>query len=238
MIGLFQENGPCKFNVGSSNTTPVNNTHSFNNFANVIYIDQPIGVGFSYGNDTVDSTETAAPFVWKLIQAFYSSFPKYQSRDFGIFTESYGGHYGPEFAKYILDQNKANAGQKINLVALGVNNGWFDAQIQEQSYITYAYNNTYKQLISESEYKSLTNTYNKQCKPALDSCISSETDSACQNADSVCGRSIENAIIGASDFDVYDVRAPSDDPEPPQNYVKYLSTPSVLKVSSIMALSR
>ncbi|KAF2646397.1 carboxypeptidase-like protein S1 [Massarina eburnea CBS 473.64] len=228
MIGLFQENGPCKFNVGSS-TTPVNNTNSFNNYANMIYIDQPIGVGFSYGTDTVTSTETAAPFVWKLIQAFYSSFPEYKSRDFGIFTESYGGHYGPEFTKYILDQNTANAGENINIVALGVNNGWFDAQIQEVAYITYAHNNTYKKILSDSQYTTITNSYNSKCKPALDSCISSGTDTACKNADNVCYSAVEGPISSAADFDAYDVRAPSNDPEPPENYVKYLTTASVVK---------
>jgi carboxypeptidase D len=68
MIGLFQENGPCKFEDGAS--TPSNNTHSWNNYANMIYIDQPIGVGLSYGTDDVTSTGTAAPYVWKLLQAF------------------------------------------------------------------------------------------------------------------------------------------------------------------------
>lgn len=65
----------------------------------MIYIDEPIGTGFSYGNDTVFGTVSAAPYVWKLLQVFFTQFPKYESRDFGLFTESYGGHYGPgEFA--------------------------------------------------------------------------------------------------------------------------------------------
>lgn len=54
----------------------------------MLYIDQPIGVGFSFGNDDVDSTITAAPEVWRLLQAFYAQFPKYESREFGIWTES------------------------------------------------------------------------------------------------------------------------------------------------------
>jgi len=63
----------------------------------MLYVDQPIGVGFSYGTDPVTSTVTAAPYVWKLLQAFFAQFPQYESRDFGIFTESYGGHYGPGY---------------------------------------------------------------------------------------------------------------------------------------------
>jgi carboxypeptidase C (cathepsin A) len=102
MFGLFVENGPCTFN-NVSGPNPVLNSYSWNNVANMLYVDQPIGVGFSYGSDSDDvtSTTTAAPFVWKLLQAFYSRFPEYTNRNFGLFTESYGGHYGPEFAEYL-----------------------------------------------------------------------------------------------------------------------------------------
>lgn len=86
MIGLFQENGPCHFVNGAS--TPSLNPYSFNTYANMLYVDQPIGTGFSYGTDDVTSTVTAAPYVWTLLQAFYAQFPQYESRNFGIFTES------------------------------------------------------------------------------------------------------------------------------------------------------
>jgi carboxypeptidase C (cathepsin A) len=46
MIGLFQENGPCTFN-NVSGSTPVLNPNSWNNYANMLYVDQPIGTGFS-----------------------------------------------------------------------------------------------------------------------------------------------------------------------------------------------
>ncbi|KAJ9301166.1 hypothetical protein DTO271G3_1301 [Paecilomyces variotii] len=186
MIGLFQENGPCHFVNGED--TPSLNNDSFNNFANVLYVDQPIGVGFSYGVDNATSTKTAAPYVWKLLQAFYAQFPEYESRDFAIFTESYGGHYGPEFAHYIRQQNDAIKtgmvdGENINMIALGINNGWFDSAIQEKAYIDYAYNNT----------------------------------------------EIEQRIIDSADFDVYDIRQPSNDPYPPATYSSYLQKADVVK---------
>jgi hypothetical protein len=77
----------------------------------MLYIDEPAGVGVSYQsgqtapfvtcddngfcqpstviNATVEvnSTVTAAPFVWKFVQAFFTQFPQYENRDFGIFTE-------------------------------------------------------------------------------------------------------------------------------------------------------
>ena len=39
MIGLFQENGPCTFN-NVSGSTPKLNPNSFNNVANMLYVDQ------------------------------------------------------------------------------------------------------------------------------------------------------------------------------------------------------
>jgi len=232
MIGLFQENGPCQFYNGAS--TPSLNPYSFNEYANMIYIDQPVGTGFSYGTDPVTSTVTAAPYVWKLLQGFYTQFPQYQNRDFGIFTESYGGHYGPEFASYFEQQNAAIAagkitGYQINLIALGVNNGWYDPAISYKAYVDYSYNNSYKQLISASDYQTYLNTYNQKCVPALQSCDSSGSNSACSNADNVCYEDIEGPLSEVADFDVYDIREPSNDPYPPETYVTYLQSSSVMK---------
>ncbi|KAF2438625.1 alpha/beta-hydrolase [Karstenula rhodostoma CBS 690.94] len=116
----------------------------------------------------------------------------------------------PEFAKYILEQNKTNAGEKINIVALGINNGWFDAKIQEPAYTTYLYNNSHKPLISKSQYTSYINAFNSKCLPALNTCYS-------------------RPLANAADFDVYDIRASSNDPEPPEMYVNYLTSAVVVK---------
>ncbi len=50
------------------------------------YIDQPIGTGFSFGNDTVNSTISAAPFVWQAFQVLFESpqFQKFQRREFNF----------------------------------------------------------------------------------------------------------------------------------------------------------
>ena len=55
MIGLFQEHGPCQITNDSSSITP--NLYSWNNEANVLYIDQPVGVGFSQGDLKVGTVE-------------------------------------------------------------------------------------------------------------------------------------------------------------------------------------
>jgi carboxypeptidase C (cathepsin A) len=90
----FQEHGPCRI---TNDTTSVKlNPYSWNNGANMLYIDQPVGVGWSYGKATVGTSEEAAVDVWKFMQIFLkdSRFQKYANRSLGIFGESYGGHYG------------------------------------------------------------------------------------------------------------------------------------------------
>ena len=106
----------------------------------MIYIDQPIGTGFSFGTDTVNSTEAAAPFVWTAFQILFESgeFSKFKSREyvasftpsassltfscdrFIFATESYGGHYGPSFVTYFDQQNALIAEEKLQAVPLVV----------------------------------------------------------------------------------------------------------------------
>lgn len=57
---------------------------------------------------------------------------------------------------YLNEQNTAVSegsisGDKINLVALGVNNGWFDSLIQVKSLIDFSYDNSYKQIIGAAK---------------------------------------------------------------------------------------
>ncbi|KAK7720510.1 hypothetical protein SLS63_009728 [Diaporthe eres] len=234
MIGLFQEHGPCHFVDGSSK--PSLNQYSWNNVANMLYVDQPIGTGFSYGDDEATSTVSAAAYVWTFLQNFYAAFPEYENRDFGLWTESYGGHYGPEFAAYFEAQNAKIAagtitGEKVNLVALGINNGWIDPVLQYQAYPIFAYNNTYKQLISQSQYKSYMSAYTSKCVPALASCTGlTGNNNACLNGDSTCRSAVESPIENANDFNVYDVLEPSSSQstDPPETYVDYLQTQSVM----------
>ncbi len=91
MLGLLQELGPCRITNDSSSVTL--NPFSWNNEANVLFIDQPVGVGFSHGDTTTVSTsQEAAVDVWTLMQILLSDprFSKYQNNDLAIWTESYG----------------------------------------------------------------------------------------------------------------------------------------------------
>lgn len=140
---------------------------------------------------------------------------------------------GPE---YFQSQNKAISngsvtGEVIDLVALGINNGWIDPIIQEQAYIDFGHNNTWRQLINDTQYAQLQEAYETQCLPLLQQCPGETgTDTACLNADNQCYESVEGVVEnGDIDFDVYDIRQPSVDPFPPETYVAYLQRPDIMK---------
>ncbi|KAK7052066.1 Alpha/Beta hydrolase protein [Favolaschia claudopus] len=236
MIGLFQENGPCTVNSDQRTTTL--NPNSWNTVSNMLYIDQPTGTGFSYGTDTIDSTYAAAPAIWQVLQTLLSSpeFSAYQSREFILATESYGGHYGPEFAEYFEIQNHLIAagklkGVQINLGALMINNGWIDPLIQNKAYITFAQNAPgYGPLVSASTVQRMNNTYfeSNGCLAQQQACYnagnSSSSSSVCSKADNFCG-SLFSAAVG--NRDPYDLRQDSSEAFPPEYYVNYLGLSSV-----------
>ncbi len=88
MIGLLQEIGPCRIANDSASVTL--NPFSWNNEANLLFIDQPVGVGFSHGDIKVNTSQEAASDIWTFMQIFLSNprFAKYQQNNLAIWTES------------------------------------------------------------------------------------------------------------------------------------------------------
>jgi len=101
----------------------------------------------------IDTTDLAAIAAWHIIQGFLSGLEQLgatigTSRDFNLWTESYGGHYGPAFFNYFQKQNAAIAngsmpGYALNMATLGIGNGIIDEYIQAPMYPEFATKNTY-----------------------------------------------------------------------------------------------
>lgn len=239
MIGLFQENGPCRVNPDGQTTSI--NPYSWNNISNVIYIDQPIGTGFSYGTVTVNSTEAAAPFIWKAFQILFESklFSKFQAREFIFATESYGGHYGPSFVTYFDQQNELIRqgelqGEEIVVSALMINNGWFDPLIQNKAYVDFAtYAPGYGQLQNDTVLKNLTQAYYGPggCKHQEEACYdagnSPSSNYTCRTADDFCIINVLVPAVGNRDIDDLRQNSSTPNPFPPNFYMDFLNLASI-----------
>jgi carboxypeptidase C (cathepsin A) len=232
MIGLFQENGPCR--ISNNSQTVSLNPNSWNEVANVLYIDQPVGVGFSHGTLSVGTSQQAAQDIWNFLQIFFadSRFSKFQKNDFAIWTESYGGHYGPTFAAFFLQQNAAIAagtvsGVPINLKVLGVGDGLTDPLSQYPGYISYAASNPYHSLVSASTISTANTSFTKSggCRDQINSCYSTGSTSTCSKAQSFCNNNILSPLVGP--YDVYFVLARDPDAYPP-DLSTYLGSSSLM----------
>lgn len=128
-IGLYMELGPCR--IESENST-IYNPYSWNEKANIFFIDQPVGVGFSYADygESVSTSEEAAKDISAFVRIFFDSFSQFKGRKFHLAGESYGGRYIPTFGAQIVDDNKkaiASGLDPITLVSLLIGNGVTDA---------------------------------------------------------------------------------------------------------------
>ncbi|KAJ3560892.1 hypothetical protein NP233_g10540 [Leucocoprinus birnbaumii] len=220
MIGLLQELGPCRITNDSRSVTL--NPFSWNNEANLLFIDQPVGVGFSHGDLKVGTSQAAAADVWTFMQIFFADprFAKYRTNNLAIWTESYGGHYGPTFAAHFLTQNAAIdrgtvSGVKLNLKVLGVGDGLTDPLIQYPGYIQYAASNPYHALVSSSVISRANTDWSSSngCRAQISNCYATGTNSVCSSAQSFCNNRILSPLAG--NWDVYYVPTQNPDPYPP-----------------------
>ncbi|KAF9240283.1 Alpha/Beta hydrolase protein, partial [Melanogaster broomeanus] len=136
-LGLFMELGPCRALTENGTTY---HPESWNTNANIFFIDQPIGVGFSYADygESVSTTEEAAKDVAAFVAIFFENFSQFKGRPFHMAGQSYGGRYLPVFAAEVYDQNAkvVEAGlTPINLQSVMIGDGMTDYYTMTPSYI-------------------------------------------------------------------------------------------------------
>jgi serine carboxypeptidase-like clade II len=92
--------------------------------ANILFLESPAGVGFSYSNTTSDydksGDKSTAKDAYVFLINWLERFPQYKTRDFYITGESYAGHYVPQLASTILHNNKLYNNTVINLKGISV----------------------------------------------------------------------------------------------------------------------
>ncbi|KAH6627105.1 Alpha/Beta hydrolase protein [Chaetomium sp. MPI-SDFR-AT-0129] len=137
--GALMEIGPYRLKDGEN---LVYNDGAWNEFANVLFVDNPVGTGYSYVDTNAfvhELDEMAEQFV-TFLEKWYALFPEYEHDDIYIAGESYAGQYIPYIAKHILARNKLPATRHIwNLKGLLIGNGWISPPDQYEAYLQFAF---------------------------------------------------------------------------------------------------
>lgn len=136
LYGLFVENGPLKVVNDSFQTRDIN--WALHN--HMIYIDNPVGTGFSFTNDTEGfcKNETrVGEHLYSTIIQFLHLFPELQKNNFFITGESYAGKYIPAFA-YTIHKKNPTADLKVNLKGMAIGDGLTDP-VNQLVYSQYFY---------------------------------------------------------------------------------------------------
>ncbi|KAG4915826.1 hypothetical protein JHK87_053383 [Glycine soja] len=151
-VGALVEHGPFK----PDSNVLVKNHFSWNKVANVLYLESPAGVGFSYSSNasfyTLVTDEITARDNLVFLQRWFTEFPEYSNNDFFITGESYAGHYAPQLAQLIV-QTKTN----FNLKGIAIGNPLmeFDTDLNSKAEFLWSHG-----LISDSTYDLFTRVCN------------------------------------------------------------------------------
>ncbi|KAK5303865.1 hypothetical protein LTR99_004320 [Exophiala xenobiotica] len=301
MVGLFQEVGPCQvIEIAEGELGTIARDWGWDRGSNILFIDQPVQVGFSYDtltnvslnllnelivnpptsvpvtqpdstflngtfgsgmpSFTANTSQIAAQSLWHFLQTFLTSFPEYNtalradnnrsSAEIHLFTESFGGRYGPAIGDFLQSQNArratdidfANHTIDISLVSLGIINGWIDLLVQTPFHPKFAYENTYGiEAINQLEELNALSAYNSAdgCQQRTANCRAQEAaldplnygnvdvvNDACSEAQIFC----QTYVVGAytmSNRSIYDITQDRLMPFPDSYYLEYLNQLSV-----------
>ncbi|XP_035423071.1 lysosomal protective protein isoform X2 [Cygnus atratus] len=133
MEGFLKEHGP--FLVQPDGVSLKYNDYAWNKIANMLYLESPAGVGFSYSEDkkyATNDTEVAHNN-YLALKEFFRLFPEYSKNDLFLTGESYGGVYIPTLAEWVMQD------PSLNLKGIAVGNGLSSYEINDNSLVYFAY---------------------------------------------------------------------------------------------------
>ncbi|KAF8833005.1 alpha/beta-hydrolase, partial [Paxillus ammoniavirescens] len=99
--GLLQENGPLSWSYGQAK--PTVNEHSWTNLSSVLWVEQPVGTGFSQGTPNIENEDQLSEQLVGFMQQFLEVFSELKGKKLWLTGESYAGFYVPYIANYIYE---------------------------------------------------------------------------------------------------------------------------------------
>ena len=134
-MGFLYQHGP--FAVNQSAADPLA-THyrpdSFNERNSVLYVDNPIGTGFSYTDSALgfrNDSRRVADDLYELLRQFYLLFPAYRACRLYVHGVSYAGHFLPTLGYKIHQENmRRGAAEQVPFEGLFMASPWMDPASQ------------------------------------------------------------------------------------------------------------
>ena len=156
--GFLHENGPVVWQPGTY--LPVPNTYSWTNLTNVVWVEQPVGTGYSQGTPNATSeTDVATQFLpfWKNFMELFNL----NNRKVYVTGESYAGQYVPYIADAMLSQNDTEYYNVNGIIVYDPSIGYDGITEQVPAY---AFTQYHKQLFPFND------TFEAQIRNASDAC--------------------------------------------------------------------
>ncbi|KAH6791593.1 hypothetical protein C2S52_002070 [Perilla frutescens var. hirtella] len=154
LLGAMVENGP--FGVNPDGKSLYKRHYAWNKAVNMLFLESPAGVGFSYSNTSSDYSHAGdkrtALDSYAFLVNWLQRFPHYKTRDFYIAGESYAGHYIPQLADVILKRNKKPSKNipVIRLQGVMVGNGLMNLGTDTRGDVDFVWSHA---LISDEAYE-------------------------------------------------------------------------------------
>jgi len=170
------------------------NEYSWNTNSHILFLDQPVNVGFSYSDDgsKVDRSTIAGEDVYAFFQLFFAGFPEYASAKFHIASESYGGTYAPHAASIFHKKNKELAIApipgltRINLASVILANGLTDPLEQLATVREYACYGPYMILDPDGKECNSMKRGSALCERLIKACYRFPTRAGCLSTAYYC----------------------------------------------------
>ncbi|XP_044961247.1 serine carboxypeptidase-like 34 [Hordeum vulgare subsp. vulgare] len=204
-FGALEELGPLLIQNGTPELRL--NPHAWNKEANLLFLEQPAGVGFSYTNTTADlerfGDDLAANDAYTFLVNWFERFPQFKGHDFYIAGESYAGHYVPHLAEKIVEQNKkVHKSKHINFKGFMIGNAAIDEASDNRGMVDYAWDHA---VISDELYDAI----NANCR--FDQAgNSSDFSSSGQNPpNAACDRAMNGFYEAFDHIDIYSLYTPA-----------------------------
>ena len=206
-VALLFENGPCKVTELTSDAIP--NPYSWTKVANVVFLDQPLGTGFSsLSSDQPWHESTAMEDLYAFMVEFFKENPAFSTQPIFIFGESYAGHYVPDLATQILSHGDSALVNRLK--GIGIGNGLISPKAIYSTVLDMALNNSYHTQFDalDADTISTLRSYLPRCLRAIEN-YQEDSDSSEEDDTKLCSTLIGTVLsaVWSEGLNAYDLRA-------------------------------